>query len=344
MSTIYCSTCGKKVLRSQLSEHNLTEHPRGSTSRSGESGSIDNMAKLLLLQMEENKRLQQQDVSRKRSQSNTKSDTDEKSAKRLKVRRYNYQDFCVSHINPGDCFTQNCEKLNEYIASHATSPFTFCGKHNALHDCFTFQCATLRLWFLQQIEKKEEDDPEVGKNYYSIYLRILIISYCSIIILLISQFIYLTVTVLAEIEAKRQQIDKEEDERKHQFIAARQRYEEERTAAEIERKQAIEREANKRFEEMMKTYKQAALQSKPTDKSNLLATPIPQRPPKPIKFVKESFTTAATKINVPQTSHPSTSKIVPSQKTASEQVLKSDDDITIEEYVTVLDECDKGNQ
>lgn len=165
MSTIYCSTCGKKILRSQLSEHNSTEHPRGSTSRSGESGSIDNMAKLLLLQMEENKRLQQQSLLRKRPQSISKSDIEDKPAKKQKVRRYNYQDFCIRHINPGDCFTQNCERLNEYIALHASSPFTFCGRHNALHDCFQFNCGTLRLWFLQQIEKKNEDDPEVGKNH-----------------------------------------------------------------------------------------------------------------------------------------------------------------------------------
>lgn len=149
------------------------------------------------------------------------------------------------------------------------------------------------------------------------------------------------VEVLAEIEAKRNQIDHEEDERKREFVVAQQRLEEEKVAAEIERKKTIEREATKRFEEMMKTYQQNTLQSKTIDKSKMM-TPLPQRPSKPIKFVQEGFVSAKKSTIVPL-SQPSTSKAAPIQK-SSESVMESDGGITVEEYINVLDECEKGIQ
>lgn len=167
MSTIYCSICGKKVLRSQLSEHNTTEHSKpGSTRSTVQSESISDVARALLMQMEENKRLQQQNyqVKRKRTQVVVKGDLEaERPVKKQKLLRYDYKEFCVDHINPGECFVKDCTTLRDYITKTASPNFTFCGKHDALYECFQMDCSTLRLWFLSQLDKKEEDDPEVSK-------------------------------------------------------------------------------------------------------------------------------------------------------------------------------------
>lgn len=181
MSTIFCSTCGKKILRSQLSEHIATEHPKPGSSKSSSATTADpisEMAKVLLSQLEENKRLMQTQAKRKRPQVVMQGEIEmERFAKKQKQQRYDYNDFCVDHINPGECFVKSCKILRDYIVQTSSPNFTFCGKHDALYECFQMDCSTLRLWFLAQLGKKEEDDPLVSKYLNYLLSRFI---YCSI--------------------------------------------------------------------------------------------------------------------------------------------------------------------
>lgn len=131
MSMMFCSKCGKEVLRSKIAEHNAIEHPRPSTSQiSGENP----LTAALLMQIQENQRLKgQQYQKRKRPVTVQKVDTEEKQAKKQKVKHYDYHDFCSRHINPGDCIVKECDILRDYIRTNANqSIWNMCQKVNIL--------------------------------------------------------------------------------------------------------------------------------------------------------------------------------------------------------------------
>lgn len=154
--------------------------------------------------------------------------------------------------------------------------------------------------------------------------------------------------MLEEIEAKRAALNQEDIDRENQAIADAQRAQEELIAIEIDRQKIIEREATKRFEAMMRTYPNLPSQPKVTEKSKLVATPLPQRVPKPVRFVKESHasSTVTKPTAVASTSHVSSGKVVAStskiSEKAPENITISDEGITIDEYIKVLDQCDLG--
>lgn len=184
MSTIFCSVCGQKVLRSKIAEHNAMEHSRGvlatnvappqsiaSTSFDIPSNPISDITKLLLFQMEENKKLKEQEKEnikrpskRSRSQVSTNIDTEDKPAKKQKGSRYDYHKFCVNHVSPGECIVNHCQSMGEYIMATASPQMhQFCQHHTSLPECFMYDCVKLRAWFVEQLEPRDQEDPEVGE-------------------------------------------------------------------------------------------------------------------------------------------------------------------------------------
>lgn len=59
-------------------------------------------------------------------------------------RRFDFNEFCVEHVNVSECFVKDCTVLRKYIAECPDDENTlFCEEHDKITKCFSSECPIL---------------------------------------------------------------------------------------------------------------------------------------------------------------------------------------------------------